>query len=1164
MKISILHLSDLHFKETNVAQDIVLDTLVKTIEESVNPKYKINVIIITGDIAYSGKRKEYLNAKDTIDKIARICKIKNNRIFIVPGNHDVDRSKIGQGHIDWWYDCKDENEIIRNLSSQDSFPKIICKLDEYFSFVREYLDPTIQLGKFGEYICEIVDDEENSSPIKVKIVGLNSALFCGYDGDDKSKIVLGLEQINSCSSNLNRQNEIIISCLHHPITHFHSCEQPTISTLERFSDIILLGHVHEQDNSIKWGADSKDTIISNSGAAFERRDTQNGFSIIELDSCTLKSSIRFYKYLPQRNNWIPNKDINSETNGIFEFCLTKNNFTKTDIENFTDEQNNTVASSPKYILVLNISFDELSRQKVSAIVSHLQSITNDMNVTITKIETGSLKIYFTAKNEISDCVMEELTDIAGIKVLSIEKINDFDETLNTEDNDDKSVYHWKTVMKPEVYQDRFNPGAAFTHSRVDDVNLNDIFVPPNLKKLDPEDKKNNKIDKVYSSESVLNKRNGIPLKVVIYGDDNSGKSTLLKWWFNKYYDAGFIPILISGNDIKDIRIEKFKKFVTNEFLRQYTEYKDGGLEYYDKDKIILLIDDFHKIRFTHAKYKLNLILNIDSEYSNIIIAGSDLIRYEAYHSDNSYYARLFEDFSEFLIIEMGPLLRYDLIKKWNYLGSEQLALNDVIRITKETESYVESIIGKNFIPSYPIYILTILQAKEASSIQKPEYSMHGFYYEFLISESLNSTVRDKSNIGLYYNYITDYAYALFDRKIRFAPVKIDDYIGFHNKYCREYNISVKYENILTVLENSKLLRVDDNMVTIPYKYIYYFFVARYLANNISDGNIRNIIRSLCQRLHRDEYTNIIMFLTHLSKDQFIIKELLTNSKSIFMEYKPVKLDEDVSFINEMIEQLPEQIYQPISLEEAKREELREEEELALQEKEFDENLHIYDYDLKEDISTLDSISKFVKAIKTIDIIGQVTKKYWGELKAAQKYELAEETYMLGLRSLGFYSSLVQRGSIDIVVQYLKTIYRKHNKNKKFSKDDIEKLSSNYIFGLCVMSSFGIIKRITNAIGHEKLENTFEEIFNKYDFTSIKLIDTSIKLDYNEEFPWSELKTLKKHTDKNFLAKVVLQNLVINYLRVFYTTFEEKQKICNLLGIKMDDQRLVDIQSQVKK
>jgi hypothetical protein len=306
-----------------------------------------------------------------------------------------------------------------------------------------------------------------------------------------------------------------------------------------------------------------------------------------------------------------------------------------------------------------------------------------------------------------------------------------------------------------------------------------------------------------------------------------------------------------------------------------------------------------------------------------------------------------------------------------------------------------------------------------------------------------------------------------------------------------------------------------------------------------------------------------MFLTHLSKDQFIIDQLLQNSKTLFADFKPTKLEDDVSFINDMVQKLPQQVYEPLDVEKVKENELKEVDELETQEKEFDSARDVYEYDIDENIETLDVLSKMIKAMKTIEITGQITKKYWGSLKAPQKLELAEETYMLGLRTLSFYFSLLQTNT-DELVEYLNSTFRRKKIDRTYTKEQIDKASRDFLFSLCVRASVGIVKGVTNAIGYEKLSGTFEELNNIYNYNSVNLIDASIKLDHNKDFPWKEIEKINKNAKGHFLSKTVLQNLVINYLYVFHTSIEDKQKICSKLGIKVEQQLLIDATSVIKK
>lgn len=319
MKVKILHISDLHFKTQNISQDIVIDSLLKKIQDICRKEEKPNVLIITGDITHAGKSEQYAKAKVFIDQVIRTCDIANERIFIIPGNHDVDRDKISKPYIRWWYKFNSEETLMDVLTEDVSFSKIKATTDAYYEFVKPYING-IDLGRYGEYVTEI----QGEGGLPLKIVGLNSALFCGYDGDDNRQLALGLPQVHGCYNNIKSDSEIVISLVHHPKQCFHQCEDATLNTVYRGSDVVLSGHVHDPSNTIHEGGNNGKTIFVAAGAGYETRLTENGFNIIEICTNTLNGKVILYKYLHKDHLWNLNKDINIATDGVFCFQLKAN------------------------------------------------------------------------------------------------------------------------------------------------------------------------------------------------------------------------------------------------------------------------------------------------------------------------------------------------------------------------------------------------------------------------------------------------------------------------------------------------------------------------------------------------------------------------------------------------------------------------------------------------------------------------------------------------------------------------------------------------------------------------------------------------------------------------------------------------------------------------
>ena len=95
-KISWLHISDFHFRASgnSFSQVVSCDALVGDIPSRLSDEFPLQFIVVTGDIAFSGKvQGEY----ETCLNVFSLPFWTNSvwilrRLCIVPGNHDVDRS----------------------------------------------------------------------------------------------------------------------------------------------------------------------------------------------------------------------------------------------------------------------------------------------------------------------------------------------------------------------------------------------------------------------------------------------------------------------------------------------------------------------------------------------------------------------------------------------------------------------------------------------------------------------------------------------------------------------------------------------------------------------------------------------------------------------------------------------------------------------------------------------------------------------------------------------------------------------------------------------------------------------------------------------------------------------------------------------------------------
>lgn len=329
-KLTWLHLSDLHLtciesKDNDwtiksINQDMVIKSLLKAINQFlIKKRQKPDLIFITGDLVHGGKEEEYKVAEEFCLQLLEITGLTKQQLFIVPGNHDINREEIPPLHITRLYPFSNQDEISIFLSDPVIRPILMRKLDGFYKFCNDFLE--LDCNPNQHYIIaktiKII-----GTPLKINLLGLNSALFAGYDGDDKQKLAFGLHQSQQAFQALNEDAHLSIAFFHHPFECFHDCERVIQNQLKEKVDLILTGHLHNPNNINQNDAAGK-TVIIQAGASYEKRESDNSFNVGVLDLATGKGKVQFYKYIKDKDRWTKNTDVNlDEDDGSFSFNIS--------------------------------------------------------------------------------------------------------------------------------------------------------------------------------------------------------------------------------------------------------------------------------------------------------------------------------------------------------------------------------------------------------------------------------------------------------------------------------------------------------------------------------------------------------------------------------------------------------------------------------------------------------------------------------------------------------------------------------------------------------------------------------------------------------------------------------------------------------------------------
>lgn len=179
------HLSDIHLSryEEGATFDVGAELrreLAYDLEAVVSSSGPLDGLLLGGDLAGTGKAEEYEEAGAWIDELCGKFEIATERVYCVPGNHDVDQAVIRADPVlkalqDWLLTCRVDQfnpRLERLLAAGPNRGLLLAGLEPYNGFAARYgcamsfeelrWRQVLELGRY-----------------RLQIVGLSSAVLCG-------------------------------------------------------------------------------------------------------------------------------------------------------------------------------------------------------------------------------------------------------------------------------------------------------------------------------------------------------------------------------------------------------------------------------------------------------------------------------------------------------------------------------------------------------------------------------------------------------------------------------------------------------------------------------------------------------------------------------------------------------------------------------------------------------------------------------------------------------------------------------------------------------------------------------------------------------------------------------------------------------------------------
>lgn len=671
------------------------------------------------------------------------------------------------------------------------------------------------------------------------------------------------------------------------------------------------------------------------------------------------------------------------------------------------------------------------------------------------------------------------------------------------------------------------------HPYKEKIFLDDIYVYPELKIFDEVEEETTKLknsNKINSFKIIEQLIKGD--KIIIYGEPQSGRTSLCYKIFKELLDSGENPIFLGNNKIKnlDTSIKEFYKVA-------YDIKEKVSKESYKNS--ILIVDDFYE-NVKKNKYILEEMLS----FKGLLIIVDDKIFLET----------LFNHYSEikkYSILEYSPKLRNELICNWINLREEE-GYDKLCKIDGKKE-LVDRTLGKafssGFMPSYPFFILSILSISDTmkSSLENGITSQ-GHCYSLLIQVSLMKSGIKEEELDSYQNILTILSFFMYTKNT--YEINSDEMEEFLKNYKNEYiTLEEKNEIIINNLRKSKLiLKNSIGGFTFQYKYLYYYFLGKYFSLNYDENqeNISNILANL----HLEKNTYICIFLSHHYNDVKFINELEKNAKQLFQEFKEATLDKnELSFFSDALlidDFLP--LAENNAVVEKNREKLLEmQEEIENNNSETEENIS-EENELDDD----ENFKQFRKAIKTIEVIGGIVRNRYGSMKKNYQEKVIKEGIGINLRILSYLLSSIQNvDNNEELILFIKERLEYFCKKKGITdKINFREEAQKIFWKINEFFIFAIIFKTVKAIGSESLKGVLSTLIEDKDnkTPAYSLIKHGVNIFYCNTIEPIQIKNDFKFFNYSKVAELIVKQMIVDYSQFHYLDYRDKQRIKSILDL----------------
>ncbi len=577
-------------------------------------------------------------------------------------------------------------------------------------------------------------------------------------------------------------------------------------------------------------------------------------------------------------------------------------------------------------------------------------------------------------------------------------------------------------------------------------------------------------------------------RIVLVGNENSGKTTLLKHLYIKLLDTK-IPLYF---EVEDVKNKNTSKIIKSAFEEQYSE---DPIDFYKFQQVpsmhkVAIIDDINYVKLSFFN---SLIENLSMEFDYIIMSSN--IEWDLDIMDKVKKLLISKDkFSKYKIQPFYSDKRKELIKLicCAICKNEDVDIEEsVITINNFIKNQLSVFdLSPDFIIQYIIYYFRGMQTSNDKN-----GSIFSKVFEINIISSIKNNISgisvDRALIVL--DNIAHHIH--FNKRYPLSYIELE---GLIKEYNSKFRQSIKTKTFLEELKNAKILKDSGENFEIKFvnKNILAFFVAReiikkYKNEDDSEG-LNYVLNNICFGINGD----IVLFISYLESNTKLLKAIYNNANNYLSSWEEYSIDKgNVKFLDKLTSDI--KIIPPTKKDKEYEDEMETKSEKEDHKDEIIETIDIYDYN--EADSDL-FINKLIKALKHTEMMAKILPNFEYMLNDDDIAFFVDAIYRFPNKIIYLWTKFIDDNLSQLIkdVKEMQLEIENETEVKKLSDDDVikifERMSISTIFNVYNgFTKFATDKNTIKALNSFNLDgNTNYIIQNIMMLESINELEDFIK------------------------------------------------------------------------